>query len=47
MHQPNDTLVRGLAVLQTALTYGKKLLECAIEASKVYTHTHISKRNSY
>ena len=36
------TLVRGLAVLQTALTYGKKLLECAIEASRVYTHTLVN-----
>lgn len=36
------TLVRGLAVLQTALTYGKKLLECTIEASKVYTHTLVN-----
>lgn len=42
MHQAKDTLARGLAVLQTALTYGKKLLECAIEASKVYTHTLVN-----
>jgi hypothetical protein len=42
MHQPKDILVRGLAVLQTALTYGKKLLERAIEANKVYTHTLVN-----
>jgi hypothetical protein len=42
MHQAKDTLVRGLAVLQTALTYGKKLLECAVEASKVYVQTPIN-----
>jgi hypothetical protein len=42
MHQPKDTLVRGLAVLQTALTYGKELLECAVKTSKVYVQTPIN-----
>jgi hypothetical protein len=36
------TLVRGLTVLQTALTYGKKLLECAVKTSKVYVQTPIA-----
>lgn len=37
-----DTLVRGLAVLQAALTYGEKLLECAVKTSKVYVQTPIN-----
>jgi hypothetical protein len=36
------TLVRGLTVLQTALTYGKKLLKCAVKISKVYVQTPIN-----
>jgi hypothetical protein len=28
-------------MLQTSLTYGKNLLECAVEASKVYVQTPV------
>ena len=32
----------GLGVLHTALTYGKKLLECPVKTSKVYVQTPIN-----
>jgi len=31
----------GVGMLQTSLTYGKNLLECAVEASKVYVQTPV------